>query len=615
MDLLQSSKLAWGIIPRDVMRIFRDVHATIRAIDPWTLRLAWIGAIITGLAGLGGFLLLGGAANYALEHWKQFTDHGMPWTLIVLASITVTLFQFGRNAVESIVRWRRDEFGARLEYALERQNVALLMSLDPGRLMDPEFVKLRTAATRWKGSRAVHDLFDHEFRMISGAVGVIAAISAIIVLEPWFLLFMIPAIVLEGSKSLLFDKRARLLWDENMLIERRKDAYVHELERSGPLIQAKMFRAADHWHARFSALLGDLQNAMSAFRIWECKWEIVVGLASSAMGLAVIGYLAHRIYIGTIGIAEVLIFWGAAQTLQHSLSSLTHTFANIRNCCIDYGYREQFLDAKPLIEEVGTEKFVFASTPRIELKNVTFRYPRTGTKILEDCSLVIEPGEKVAIVGENGAGKTTLLSLISKIYLPENGEVLIGDIPTQRIEQRSWYEQMLYSTQSHSIPQFTVDEIIGSGPPESVDEGRLRKAIDFSRSNTFLETKPDGYRTQIGTDWPGGWQPSSGQAQRILISAAAYRMLEPQVRIVLFDEPMSNCDIETREFFYHNVTAPSDKTVITVAHDPLYLNFFSRVIVIEDGKVAADMRAEGEIESYRQNAVARFRGLRVVSKA
>jgi ABC-type bacteriocin/lantibiotic exporter with double-glycine peptidase domain len=118
-----------------------------------------------------------------------------------------------------------------------------------------------------------------------------------------------------------------------------------------------------------------------------------------------------------------------------------------------------------------------------------------------------------------------------------------------------------------------------------------------------IDTLSDRYQTQIGADWPGGWEPSAGQWQRLKLTAAFYRLLESRVRIGLFDEPMSQCDMETRERFYRDLQSIVDKTIVVVAHDPAYLHFFKRVILIENGRVARDMRAPEEIAAYQREAI------------
>ncbi|HXY90007.1 MAG TPA: hypothetical protein VEH75_05240, partial [Xanthobacteraceae bacterium] len=114
---------------------------------------------------------------------------------------------------------------------------------------------------------------------------------------------------------------------------------------------------------------------------------------------------------------------------------------------------------------------------------------------------------------------------------------------------------------------------------------------------------PEGMRTWIGEQWPAGRGFSSGQLQRLALAGAFYRFLDPRVFIGIFDEPMANCDVETRTRFYQSISKAPEfgaKTVLMSLHDPLYLQHFDRVLLLEGGAIAKDLRGHGEIVGYRE---------------
>src|SRR6185312_3939852 len=124
---------------------------------------------------------------------------------------------------------------------------------------------------------------------------------------------------------------------------------------------------------------------------------------------------------------------------------------------------------------------------------------------LSGCSLVIQPGEKVAIVGQNGSGKTTILRLLAKIYLPDHGRVLFDGLPSSRITQTSWFEQLLLCTQDVRLPEFTIAETVAGTYPSQADQRRLENAAALARADTVIKELPLGFQTQLGSDWPNGW--------------------------------------------------------------------------------------------------------------
>jgi len=296
----------------------------------------------------------------------------------------------------------------------------------------------------------------------------------------------------------------------------------------------------------------------------------------------------------------LFFFMGSMRTFRSALYDLSEVTVKLRSNCRDYNYLEQFMATKPLIDETEAQTFRLTSTPRLTLRDVSFAYPRQINKLaLHGCSLVIEPGEKVAIVGRNGSGKTTIVRLLTKIFAPLEGEVLINQIPTTRFKQDCWLDHILYVTQDSQIPDFKIDEALTGNDPDKVDTGRLMYAAQISGAHDFVKDLPDGYQTQIGEEWPGGVGFSSGQLQRLKLTAAFYRLLDPVVYIALFDEPMAHCDVQTRKRFYRSLHEMKDKTILVIAHDPMYLHHFERVVVIEEGCVLHDLRGREAIEQYR----------------
>ena len=128
-------------------------------------------------------------------------------------------------------------------------------------------------------------------------------------------------------------------------------------------------------------------------------------------------------------------------------------------------------------------------------------------------------------------------------------------------------------------------------------------ALDFSGADEIVATLPEGMETWIGEQWPGGRGFSTGQLQRLALAGAFYRFLDPGIFVGIFDEPMANCDVETRTRFYQSVSKASefkDKTVLMSLHDPLYLHYFDRILLLEKGVIVEDLRGHEKIVSYRE---------------
>jgi ATP-binding cassette subfamily B protein len=261
------------------------------------------------------------------------------------------------------------------------------------------------------------------------------------------------------------------------------------------------------------------------------------------------------------------------------------------------------LATQPLIDESHAEDIEITETPELLVEDISFAYPSTGIPVISGCSLIIRPGEKVALVGRNGSGKTTLQRLIAKIYVPTNGSIWIDGHEIRSVRQQSWLNYVVVATQELKLPSMEIARALTGHVATEIDKNRMGAALVFSGADDVVTELPDGINTWIGEDWPTGRGFSTGQMQRLALAGAFYRFLDPKIFVGIFDEPMANCDVETRARFYQSVSKAPEfrrKTVIMSLHDPLYLQHFDRVLLLQDGKVAKDLRGHDEIVSYRE---------------
>jgi len=224
-------------------------------------------------------------------------------------------------------------------------------------------------------------------------------------------------------------------------------------------------------------------------------------------------------------------------------------------------------------EELGGEKVLFDEA--ITLSHLCFAYEE-GKPILQDVSLVIPKGAKVAFVGESGSGKSTLVDIIMGLYKPQQGEILVGVKPFSDANIKSWRSQIGYIPQSIYLFDGTVGENVVFGLP--YDEKKVDEVLKIAKIDDFLRTKA-GANTQVGE---GGILLSGGQKQRIAIARALYA--DPQ--ILVLDEATSALDGETEAKIMEEIyTICKDKTLIVIAHRLSTIEGCEDVYVVEDTKL------------------------------
>ena len=221
---------------------------------------------------------------------------------------------------------------------------------------------------------------------------------------------------------------------------------------------------------------------------------------------------------------------------------------------------------------------------RIELQHVDFAYGEE--KIFEDLNLIIEEGQKLAIVGANGAGKTTLIKLISGLYRPQKGRILINGVDISQVNPKEVFSVTSLVFQDVEIFANSIGENITSLVPEKIDKNRLNKVITDAGLLETIQELERGYETNLTTYIDeSGISLSGGQQQKLMLAKALYK----DAPILILDEPTAALDPIAEAHLYEqygNLT--KNKTSIFISHRLSSTQFCNRVVFMEKGKIVQD---------------------------
>ncbi len=257
----------------------------------------------------------------------------------------------------------------------------------------------------------------------------------------------------------------------------------------------------------------------------------------------------------------------AAQSQSHGAAG---SVAELRHDLEDLPVRAPERDESPL-----------SMPSRIEFDDVAFTYPGTTAPVLRGISLVIEPGETVAMVGLSGAGKTTLVDVLLGLLDPDAGRLLVGDLPIAEV-RRQWQRSVGYVAQRTVLLDDTLSGNIAFGVPhDEIDTDQLQRAVRLAQLEEFVGRLPEGLDTKIGED---GVRLSGGQRQRVAIARALYG--NPSV--LIFDEATSSLDSETEAQLTETIgSLVGDLTVVIVAHRLSTVRDADRIYFLKGGTVAS----------------------------
>lgn len=233
----------------------------------------------------------------------------------------------------------------------------------------------------------------------------------------------------------------------------------------------------------------------------------------------------------------------------------------------------------------------------IHFERVSVVYPN-GTRALEDITLDIKPGERLAIVGPSGSGKSTLVNLLLRFVEPASGQVLLNDTPLRQLDKEEWREQLAWVPQRPHLFAGSIADNIRMARPDA-SEVDIVLAACRAGAEAFIAELPDGYATRIGE---GGSGLSGGQQQRIALARAFLR----DAPLLLLDEPTASLDHDNEQRVQEALQQIAERrTLVVIAHRLNTVRNASRILLLEQGRIAAQgthQQLLRENESYRRLA-------------
>ncbi len=249
------------------------------------------------------------------------------------------------------------------------------------------------------------------------------------------------------------------------------------------------------------------------------------------------------------------------------------------------------------VERQDAKKFVQRPlfSGKIEFQNVSFTYPNSDKKVLDNVSFTIHPKESVGIIGTNGSGKTSIEKLILGLYEPDEGSILIDGIDIKQIDPADLRHGISYVAQDVMLFKGTLKENITVCAPDASDEDILTVA-KLSGTKRFVDIHPMGFDMPIGERGDG---LSGGQKQSISI-ARAFISFAP---IVLLDEPTNSMDSTSESNFIRELKEyTKERTTILISHKNSLLSITSRLILLEQGKIIIDGTKEEVVKQLSKPA-------------
>ena len=303
-------------------------------------------------------------------------------------------------------------------------------------------------------------------------------------------------------------------------------------------------------------------------------------IAAAGLKIGTVYYALTLWESGIIGVGDFTMSVGLALLIINDARNLTRRFleffeyvGNIANGV------DTIVQAHEIVDLPGALPLKI-SQGRIEFRNVCFGYD-VKRPVFDDLNVVIEPGQRIGLVGFSGSGKSTFVGLMLRNYQPQSGQILIDGIDIQHVLQDSLHEQVSLIPQDPSLFHRSLKENIGYGR-STVDDDAVQAAAQLAHADEFIRLMPEGYASLVGER---GVKLSGGQRQRIAIA----RVLLKDAPILILDEATSSLDSVTEKTIQENLDRVMGlKTVIVIAHRLSTIAHLDRILVFDHGRIVED---------------------------
>jgi ATP-binding cassette subfamily B protein len=384
-------------------------------------------------------------------------------------------------------------------------------------------------------------LLENVGSLLQNSVTLLAMGAVLVLLGPWLaaalFISVIPALwVVVHFNVINYKWRQRITEDE-----RRAYYYDSLLTQGESAAELRLFALGDHFRSTYRALRTRLRNERAALVRRESIAELAAGILAMAVTGAALTWIVWRAAHGLVTLGELALIYGAFNQGQRLLRSLLESVGQLYSNSLFLGNLFEFLALEPkVVEPPAAQARVIEELQReIRFDGVTFRYPESERKALDNFSLEIRAGQIAAIVGPNGAGKSTLIKLLCRFYDPESGRIDIDGVDLRQIETQSLRRLITVLFQEPVHYNMSVSENVEFGDLENNStSSEIHAALAAAGAKEIVERLPHGYRSLLGRWFAGGSELSAGEWQRIALARAFLR----RAPLIILDEPTSALD-------------------------------------------------------------------------
>ena len=424
-------------------------------------------------------------------------------------------------------------------------------------------------------------------RLFQQVITTLSLSAAILWFSPWLLVLLIACLVpaFLGESHFAFLNYAK---NFRQTPAKRQLDYLRQLGGSKEAAkELKLFGLSSFLSERFTTIsnaIFDENLALFRRRLWAVS---LLSLLSTAGYYGAYVWVIYETAIGVFTIGTLSFLTQAILNASSNISQIFSTLSGIADQALFLTDLLAFFEMRPTV----TSRPNALPAPRpirtgFEFQNVTFIYPGTTRKVLDNLNFSLHPGERVALIGQNGQGKTTIVKLMTRLYDPTAGRILLDGVDLRDYDIEDLCGQIGVIFQDFMRYEMTARENIGVGRIEFLsDMGRIKEAAKKSLADGVIVRLDRKYEQMLGRRFEGGVDLSGGEWQKIALARAYLR----EAQVLILDEPTAALDARAEyEVFARFNELTVGKMALFISHRFSTVRMAERIIVLENGAIAEE---------------------------
>ncbi|MEV0372397.1 ABC transporter ATP-binding protein [Streptomyces sp. NPDC050636] len=500
----------------------------------------------------------------------------------VPALLVVGLLAIAGTALKSLSTMGTGRLEPKVERVATELYLEAAQKVEMATVEDAEFHK-RLESARF-GASAARRMVQYSASVINALLSLTAAVGVLTVLHP-ALLPLIVMMTLPSAWAALSVARRHYVSHTAWMQHARAGRMLSDLLTSAQAAaEIRVHGIGGFLLRHFRLMAEDSEREQTRLARLAARTGLIAALWSGAATLATFGTLGWLLWSGAVALSVGGTAVIAIRTGAGALDTLVRQINYLHEEALFVGDLEH-VQAEAEARAIPTDGLPLPDRlDEIRFEKVTFTYPGNDSPALCELDLVVPAGKIVALVGNNGSGKTTAVKLLSGLYTPDEGRVLVAGVPTDRVDRQALFSRISTVGQDYFRWPFTARANIAIGRADaSLTDARMDGAVQYADAQDVIREMPRGLDTLLARGYKDGHNLSGGQWQKLAIARARYRDGE----ILVVDEPTAALDAEAEQEVFAKIRnlAADGQTIVLITHRLHSVRHADLIYLMDRGRI------------------------------